>query len=380
MIKIARQIFSSILLLMLSLCAFGQGLSDDGVTTNNIVPNPSFERYSGTPIGWFYKGRHFSEVMKYWNSPTGASPDVFGPKVRVPGHWAAKGFGQQTAHEGKSMVGLTTYGCNGGKPHCREYVQIQLAEPLVKGQNYYAEFWVSHIPRSLQVNNIGLYFSEQEIKTKFDEPIIRQPQVKTDRIVSANNWTKISGKFTAETEAGYLIIGNFFPDQMTKVRKPGANALNYAYYYVDHIIVRKATPIMDVPIKDDDLTRIPLEEGKIVQLKDIFFDTDKSELLPRSNIELNKLVAVMQQHPGMVIEVNGHTDSVGDIDYNLNLSMRRAKSVADYLLKFGISPERTRYRGYGSQQPIADNETGTGRQLNRRVEFVILSMGNESAQ
>ena len=63
--------------------------------SENIVPNPSFEKYASTPIGWFYKGKHFTDVMKYWSSATGSSPDVFGSKIRVPAHWASKGFGQR---------------------------------------------------------------------------------------------------------------------------------------------------------------------------------------------------------------------------------------------------------------------------------------------
>jgi len=127
-----------------------------GVVQENIIPNPSFEKYASTPIGWFYKGKHFTSVMKYWNAPTGASPDIFGPKVRVPAQWAEKGFGEQGAHSGVSMSGITAYGCENGKPHCREYIQIQLKEPLVPGQQYYAEFWVSHLPRSLRINNLGM--------------------------------------------------------------------------------------------------------------------------------------------------------------------------------------------------------------------------------
>ena len=112
----------------------------EGTSTSNIVPNPGFERFSATPIGWFYKGEHFTRVMKYWSSPTGASPDVFGPKVRVPETWADKDFGKHPPHQGGAMAGVTLFGCKDGKPHCREYVQVQLAEPLVVGQQYYIEF------------------------------------------------------------------------------------------------------------------------------------------------------------------------------------------------------------------------------------------------
>ena len=71
-----------IILCFFYVSASAQNFSEDEY--QNIVPNPSFELYSGPPIGWFYKGDHYTEVMKYWSSPTVASPDVFGPRVRVP--------------------------------------------------------------------------------------------------------------------------------------------------------------------------------------------------------------------------------------------------------------------------------------------------------
>ncbi|MEM9819797.1 MAG: OmpA family protein [Bacteroidota bacterium] len=342
--------------------------------TDNIVPNPGFERYSSSPIGWFYKGSHFTNVMKYWHSATSASPDVFGPKVRVPTHWAAKGFGEQAAHDGVSMVGITAFGCEDGKPHCREYIQIQLKEPLVLGQSYYAEFWVAPLARGLRINNLAMYFSKERIGLSTAAPIEVIPQVFSESIVQryGQTWHRIAGRFQAESEAEYLTIGNFCPDSLTQMFSPDPNNLNYAYYYIDDVLVKKEEPILKVPIKADDLSRIKIEEGKVVQLKNIFFDSDKSELLPRSYVELNKLLQLLQENPTMIIEISGHTDSTGDFDYNLFLSRRRAKAVVDFLIQRGISPSRSLYKGYGSTKAISSNDTERGRQLNRRVEFLIV--------
>ena len=344
------------------------------VVHENIVPNPSFEKYSGTPIGWFYKGQHFTDIIKYWSSATAASPDVFGPKVRVPSHWAAKGFGDQKAKSGQSMVGITVYGCNDGKPHCREYVQIQLREPLVVGQKYLAECFVSHLPRSIQVNNIGMYFSKEKIDLKMDQPIEADAQIFSEGVLAASygQWVKVNGTFDATTEAEYLIIGNFTPDSLTKTRVNHPNSLKYAYYYVDDIMVKKIPPFLDVPVAKDDLSLVKVEKGKIIQLKDIFFDTDRSEILPRSHLELQKLLNLLRQYPTMQIEISGHTDNVGVAEHNLSLSLRRAKSVVDYLVMHGIEPRRLLYKGYGDTYPISDNETEYGRQLNRRVQMLIL--------
>ena len=139
------------------------------------------------------------------------------------------------------------------------------------------------------------------------------------------------------------------------------------------MLLKKEEPILEVPIKEDDLTKIPLEEGKIVTLKNIFFETDKFELLPRSFIELNKLLKLMRENPNMSIEIRGHTDIRGKDSYNNYLSRKRAKAVVVYLIDQGIYPARMQYKGFGSTLPIATNNTEDGMQLNRRVEFRILS-------
>jgi outer membrane protein OmpA-like peptidoglycan-associated protein len=340
----------------------------------NIVPNPGFELYSSPPIGWFYKGEHYTSVMKYWSSATNASPDVFGPRVRVPAHWKEKGFGEQVPRTGHSMSGITTYGCTEGKPHCREYIQIQLSEPLVIGQTYYAEMWVTHLPKSLRVNNIGFYFSKDKIEEITDGLLNKTPQASADDVLDSRNgrWMKVSGRFVADTEAEYLVIGNFFPDSLTQVSPGPEGSLPFAYYYVDDVLVKKVPPILPIPLREDDLSKIKLEEGKAVPLRDIYFEYDKWELMPRSFVELKKLLKLMQDHPQLSIEICGHTDSTGENEYNRNLSEKRAKSVAEYLTGNGIPDTRTRYRGCGSAQPIAPNSTPEGRQLNRRVEFIVL--------
>jgi len=356
---------------------FGQAQSFAEVEHENLIPNSSFEKYSATPIGWFYKGEHFTNLMKFWSSPTAASPDVFGPKIRVPNHWADKGFGHIKPHSGVSMIGLTLYGCDNGKPHCREYIQIQLSEPLVVGQKYYFEFWTSKLPRSLEINNLGAYFSKSIISKKTDELLTFKPEICAQKIVATpkNGWVRVAGKFTADFEADYLMIGNFSDDKNTESSgEEEPEAFPYAYYYIDDVKLRKEDPIIEVPMKENDLRRAKLETGKRIQLRNIYFDSDKFELLPRSFVELKKLVNILHENPNMIIEIIGHTDSQGKNNYNLYLSRKRAKAVVAYLNENGISKERTRYKGFGSKEPIANNDDDKGRQLNRRVEMLIVKI------
>ncbi len=346
-----------------------------GLIYENIVPNPGFEQWDFPPMGWYYKGDHFTAVMKYWFSPTGTSPDAYGPGVIVPAAWAEKGFGQLKAHGGQSFVGITTFGCS-GKPHCREYVAIQLSEPLVVGQQYYAEWWVNHLPFGMRTNNIGMCFTDQKICNTFEDQLYLRPAVNAKDIVLAKNlvWTKVSARFKAISEAGYLIIGNFYPDSLTSARKAWKDPLDFAYYYIDDIVVRKEDPILPVPVRDDDLTRTRLEEGKTFQLKDIYFEFDKTELMPRSFVELKKLLHLLRDNPALQIAIIGHTDAVGSDTYNQVLSESRAQAVMDYLTANGIALSRLRTTGKGSLHPIASNDTDEGRQLNRRVEFLVVRL------
>ena len=125
-----------------------------------------------------------------------------------------------------------------------------------------------------------------------------------------------------------------------------------------------------------DLSTINLDEIAInttVALKNIFFDFNKSELLPESFPELNKLFDLMKSNPKAEIKLEGHTDNVGSHEYNMELSLRRTESVVNYLISKGISKHRLEFEGFGFTQPIADNSTEEGRRQNRRVIFRLLN-------
>lgn len=342
---------------------------------DNIIPNSSFEEYSGVPLGWFYNGNQFSRLVKYWYSPTLASPDAFGPDIIVPKHWQKKGFGEQKANFGASYCGITLYGCAQGKPHCREYIQIQLNESLVKGQKYSLNYQLAHLEMSLFINKIGAFFSLDEIKQNDDEVIRQNPQVYSDIILRPHKdqWQKVEMSFVADSSYNYITLGNFFEDDETKVLDD-EHKYEFAYYYFDEIVLVKEPPYIAQAVPEDDLSKQSLEVGKKIQLKNIYFDLDKSDLLPRSFVELNKLKKILSENPEMNIEIHGHTDIQGESDYNIDLSMQRSKSVTNYLISKGIDPTRIDFKGFGSDAPIADNTDELGRKLNRRVEILITSL------
>ncbi|MEY4938038.1 MAG: hypothetical protein RIS64_4397 [Bacteroidota bacterium] len=356
----------------------GSIIAQNNQGTDHLIPNPSFEQFDKHPLGWFYKGADFDRVMSYWKSPTGASPDAYSPKVHVPADWVAQGFGQTSPHTGQAMAGITTYGCMNGKPHCREYVQIQLREPLVIGQEYELRFWAKSLARGLRVNNLGAYFSDAKINERLmtEAPLEKMPQINYTQIIdNQGEWFEIVGRMVATSAAEFITLGNFFGDAATEKRNPSSlfgQPFNFAYYYLDDVSLRKVPPILYAPVPTDDLTRVELQKNKIILLKNIYFDSDKADLQPRSNVELNKLLQIMVDNPTLRIEVRGHTDNQGEFEYNRQLSKRRAQQVVDFLVASGIAQARLQSAGFGSTQPLISNDLEANRQLNRRVEFQIL--------
>ncbi|QRR04249.1 OmpA family protein [Dyadobacter sandarakinus] len=125
-------------------------------------------------------------------------------------------------------------------------------------------------------------------------------------------------------------------------------------------------------ISNKSLKLIPIEEGQIVRLNNIFFATGKSALSSESYPELNRIAITMTDNKSLSIELGGHTDNVGTAEFNQKLSQDRADSVREYLIGKGIEPDRVASKGYGETVPVAKNDTPEGQQRNRRVEFKIL--------
>ncbi|HEX8427782.1 OmpA family protein [Hymenobacter sp.] len=122
--------------------------------------------------------------------------------------------------------------------------------------------------------------------------------------------------------------------------------------------------VKDIPLKK-------LDVGVKVVLNNIFFDFDKATLRKESTGELVRLQTLLTETPALRLEISGHTDNVGNANYNKDLSQRRAKTVVDYLVGKGVSKDRLTYAGYGDSQPVAPNTTKANRQKNRRTEFKV---------
>ncbi len=142
-------------------------------------------------------------------------------------------------------------------------------------------------------------------------------------------------------------------------------------------LVQLRHPKLDGLLKDDNVDpdaearRIikSLEDTGEATTRAILFDFDKSVIRTVSKPILNKLAVYLEQHKNLRLGVEGHTDSMGGMAYNIKLSQRRANAVKSYLVNIGVASGRLKPSGFGYTKPVADNSTAMGRQLNRRVVF-----------
>ncbi len=120
--------------------------------------------------------------------------------------------------------------------------------------------------------------------------------------------------------------------------------------------------------------RSEMTAGATITLENIQFEADSSRIIPQSLPALEELREFLASNRDVTVEIGGHTNGWADKNYAVTLSTARAKSVADYLVRKGISRNQVRYKGYGKEKQIDTNETAAGRRRNQRVEIKILDM------
>jgi len=362
-----------------SVSGYGQNYVNSG---QNLVPNPGFEEtracpkdadYIGGVVGWnlfpnfsadyFHRCANVYQTIEYRQRF---------PREEILNFSVPRSmFGYQEAHSGDAYAGISM---------CNEALAVKLLRPLVKDSVYRAEFFVSLADSSnVGTRYFGMYFSEMAIRVRNDNRMLissfildTPPQIQNppDRYLTDTvNWTPITGFYTAKGGEQYIAIGGFYPYHDSLVQRIRTDRpldkvyrsmeKQLGYYFVD-----------DVSVVPYGKAWAP-EPGVKYVLQYIYFDFDKSDLLPESANELNRLSAYLEEHPDYDIVITGHTDNFGTEAYNLNLSNNRARAVANYLSEKGIDRQRITYSGAGSSEPVADNSTAHGRSLNRRVEFMV---------
>ena len=122
------------------------------------------------------------------------------------------------------------------------------------------------------------------------------------------------------------------------------------------------------------LTAGRLSAGQILQVSQIYFDADSTNMNPGSFPVVNEIADFLEENPLIVIEGGGHTNNIPPHEFCDQLSTARAKSVASYIVQKGVDPTRVVYKGYGKREPRFSNRTEDGRKRNQRVEIKILRL------
>lgn len=220
----------------------------------------------------------------------------------------------------------------------------------------------------------------------FELPVFARPQPVTYAKAQVTN--AVTGyPVSAKVEFTDLKTGKVFVSSITRsdgtflVCLPAGKdyALNVSkdkfLFYSDHFNLLESSSLekpylLNIELQPIDTTGLAVE-GKPIVLRNVFFETGSAALRPESMSELDRLIQLLADSPKLKIQINGHTDNVGDKTFNLSLSEARAKSVQDYLLSKNIAPDRLRYKGFGENKPLETNDTPEGRAKNRRTEFVV---------
>jgi OmpA-OmpF porin, OOP family len=348
------------------------------VFSQNLVPNAGFEEYASCPGTYVQNPLEFR--VSSWTSGNLGTPDHFhscsNGEADVPHNWA----GVSEAYEGNGYVGIYTWMNN--DRNYREYLQCKLNAPLISDSTYIVEFHFRLSSYSMYaVDRVGLNFSDSLVRLKNDRALRIQPDILLvqDSALTPQTglWERVRQEYKSKGGEQYILIGNFSDDASTKhyhiqFSPEQQEMLKFsAYYYIDNVsIVPKYLPeeMLLPSVVPPDFQVENIEMDKTYVLKNLQFEFNSSRLSYAARESLDGLAAWLVQNPSVVVRLSGHTDDVGGDKYNLTLSQKRARSVADYLIGQGIDEGRVFAKGYGKEKPLLDDTSEVSRTINRRVE------------
>jgi OmpA-OmpF porin, OOP family len=358
----------------------------------NMVKNPSFEQYKNLP-------EDLGEIRQasFHGGGNQAGGDYFHRRtknkdVNVP----RNKMGRAEPRTGDAYAGFYAYTNRYVKREFREYIQLQLKQPLQKDHEYCVR---AHVYLSESSNRgiagLGLATSRYAM-AKDNQTVLELPYVwllrQDKKPLLDRKWVEISTIYKAQGGETHIIIGNFQWDKDTKVtgaievdsfRNPN---VDFAYYFLDDVCVTDlkfnfscdcgnydyiASRQYETIVIDAKIVPKTYALNSPTVLENVRFERDKATILPASHTNLDELVLIMKKNPTYVLEISGHTSDKGDPRDNHFLSQRRAKAVCDYLIASGIDDKRLTYRGYGQARPIALNNNAENRAKNERIQVLL---------
>ncbi len=330
-------------------------------TQKNLVPNPGFEKHKNKSINinnaipWQGEG-----TVDYYMSPEKSDTSRY-----------------RGAHSGTCFVGLRF------QANYKEYLYVQLTEPLQKGKVYNFIMYVRLVGCStVTLKQLGVYFSDRSFKVgmNFDQEGILDSTY-SNGISASLGWIPIQGEHIAQGGEKFIILGNFrtkMKDDFVRINKWDIFEMREAYYYIDDVSLYSKTESTDLPIDNKIAENLffhslpdTLSSGQVIEIKDLGFENEGEKLLKSSYKILDELVRYLNNHPFMEIQINGYSFDQEKEAENKRYSKTRAKAVYDYLLSQSVINPMT-YKGFGSSRTVDSNDSTASVENNWRLEFLII--------
>ena len=332
------------------------------INAQNLIVNGDFEEFYSCPVQ--HTDRPYVPLVPGWESADEGTPDYFNrcsnTNSGVPYNWA----GVSEAHSGDGYTGIYVYHNTGGY---KEYLKTTFLRPLEKGKEYiltfyyklagYATYSIDRMGVKILVDEGAPYILEFIKGASLDE--------------KTGSWEQVYDTIVAKGGETGLVIGNFAIRDDThstelKYRSGTEPMMNgRSYYLVDNVSLMS----LDYLPKQIPVDSLAIET--VYTFNNVQFEFDKDALVDSTRLEIEELARYMLEREGLYVELLGHTDEMGTEEYNQDLSERRARSVAKYLITLGVEKRRISYRGLGETMLLVQGEDNGSGQKNRRVEFVL---------
>lgn len=358
-------------------------LSHLNIQSQNLVPNPGFENLKAFPPCWLSGSRDdFPAYAEEWIIPNMGTTDLLSQQApsycitSMPFNTAPVNDyfpkGSQIPHTGNNFAGI--------KPlydSRREYLEVKLACPLIPGEEYYAEMYVSLSENTNYAqNSLGMYFSDTLVYTNTFDMLNFTPQVVENNVISDTvNWVKISGTFIAASPAEFLIIGSFATQANTTLQFLGNKGnIDFPYYFIDDITVRRVNPpnatiTGDTVVCKGDTVHlnisgwpsvkwlIPSAQSVVSNTNDLIFIPSQGGIITAQtkycNLNLRKEVNIVIA-PGPVINIGNDTM----ICPGTSLTLDAGPGLDRYKWNTGLSSQTITVSSPGVYWVTADNSMG----------------------
>ena len=377
--------------------ALKNGIADTSISIlvtkgKNLILNPDFDIFYYKPLLITYHGdTGVEDWIPYWTTPGLYTPDYLSD-LRYIDVFSYSYVFDMPLPQTYNWVGVALYK---ESDSYSEYIQGKLISPLTKGKKYCLRTSVNFCSYSkYSVNRLAFYLSSTSVSVDNKNESSFSPQIVFSNLPTENKYfTTICDYFIADGGEQFITLGRFTgPENMNpEIRKEYPKGLfgleKSSYYIFDNIELfeihdsSECTCRVEIlPVKpkhkisdihyETDLNK--LKQGIPVILENVNFEFDNYNLLPESEEILETLLTYLENNSEINIRIEGHTDDAGSEQYNDVLSINRAKSVYNWLIRKGISSNRLSIIGFGKSRPIFNEKDEEHRALNRRVEVRII--------